>query len=106
MEGNQRRQMSNQTLPDGGPAPTRLHQYQGAQVSVYYNNQSGYVDSGQLTYMDEHFIELTKENSERLLIPIYSIRLIKLLKAAKVQDDSNILLRPVETHSEQKAILR
>lgn len=98
--------MNNETGAEAASNPTRLSQYHGAQVSIYYNNQSGYVDTGQLTYMDEHFVELTKESGERLLVPIYSIRLIKLIKAPVAQDDSTILLRPADTHPEQKVISR
>ena len=98
--------MSDETFPESIPTPTRLQQYHGARVSVFYNNQSGYVDNGQLTHMDGHFIEVTKDNGDRLLIPLYSIRIIKLIEASKVQDDSTILLRPADAQSEQKVISR
>jgi len=96
--------MSNETLSEG--FPLRLRQYHGARVTIHYNNQSGYTDNGRLTFMDASFVEVTKDNGERLLIPLYSIRIIKLIEAAKVLDDANILLRPAENQPEQKVISR
>ena len=98
--------MSNDTFSDGGLSPNRLQQYHGARVSVYYTPQTGYVDSGQLTYMGEQFIEITKDNGERLLAPINSIRIVKLIEPSQVHDDSDVLLRPAENHPEQKVICR
>jgi hypothetical protein len=72
---------------------TRLRHYQNAKVTVHYSPQS-YTDTGIVTYMDATWIELTKDNGERLLIPIVAIRLIKLLDVTKREGDAAVLLRP------------
>jgi hypothetical protein len=86
--------------------PPRLQQYLNGRVTIYYNTYSaGYQDSGVLTLMDETWVELTKDNQERLLIPIVAIRIIKLLEPAQLEDESTVLLRPFEgRRDEQKQI--
>ncbi len=74
---------------------SRLADYFGALVTLYYN-VSGYSDNGRITHIEEHWIELTKDNAERLLIPVNSVRLIKLLEHPKRDPDAEILLRPVD----------
>ena len=64
-------------------------------VTLYYN-VSSYSDNGRITYIDTHWVELTKENGERLLCPVNSVRLVKLLEYPKRNPDSEILLRPVD----------
>jgi len=51
-------------------------------------------------------VELTKDNGERLLVPICSIHIMKLLEAAKWEGDAAILLRPSEgqPQNEQRQI--
>lgn len=96
------------SLAPGAPrsGPSRLRQYLNARVTIHYNTySSGYQDSGTLTLMDETWVELTKDNQERLLIPIVSIRIIKLLAPSEPEDDSTVLLRPFEGPlGEQKLI--
>ena len=72
----------------------RLHEYFGTLVTLYYN-PSTYSDNGRVTYLDDAWVELTKDNGERLLVPTASIRLIKMLETQK-PTDANILLRPAE----------
>lgn len=86
--------------------PTRLLQYRNAKVAIHYNSQTGYSDSGTLSYMDAQWIELTKDNGERLLIPLYAIRLVKLLEPSKLEGDAAVLLRPAEAHIEPRQITR
>jgi len=81
---------------EGGAGPGRLQQYLNARVMVYYNSQSSYSDSGRMTYLDPSWLELTKENGERLLIPSSAIRIIKMVEPARLTDDAGTLLRPVE----------
>jgi hypothetical protein len=81
-------------LDENEPIPTRLRHYLGARVTVYYENT--YTDQGNVAYLDDHWLELTKDNGERLLIPTSAVRLIKLLEASKQHGDADILLRPVE----------
>jgi len=72
----------------------RLAQYLDARVTVQYGgNALGFSDTGTLSYMDAVWVEVTKDNRERLLIPVVSIRHIKLLDAAKLTGDSGTLLR-------------
>ncbi len=76
--------------------PNRLQQYLNARVMVYYNSQSSYTDSGRVTYLDPYWLELTKENGERLLMPTIAVRIIKLLDPVRQTDDAGTLLRPLE----------
>lgn len=78
------------------PLSEHLWRYQSIRVSVYYLNQSNISDTGTITYMDDLWVELTKNNKERLLIPINAIRLIKALEELCSEGDEKILLRPVE----------
>ena len=85
---------------------SRLQHYLNARVMVYYNSQSSYNDSGRVTYIDPHWLELTKENGERLLMPTAAVRILKLLEPIRQTDDAGTLLRPLEglPPSEQKVI--
>src|SRR3954464_3191860 len=72
----------------------RLKQYLNARVTVQYGGQAlGFSDTGVLTYMDPVWIEVTKDKGERLLIPVASIRHIKLLDMPKLTGDAGTLLR-------------
>jgi hypothetical protein len=81
----------------GAPAPSRLQHYLNARVMVYYTSQSSYTDTGRITYLDPHWLELTKENGERLLMPTVAVRILKLLEPIAPTDDSGTLLRPLGT---------
>jgi len=83
-------------IGEGGVRPGRLQEYLNARVMVYYNSQSSYSDSGRLTYLDPSWLELTKENGERLLVPATAVRIIKMVEPARQTDDAGTLLRPVE----------
>ncbi len=75
----------------------RLSTYLNSRVSVHYGGSAvGYSDVGTLTCLSDVWIELTKEKGERILIPVVSIRLIKLLNAPKLSGDATSLLRPYE----------
>ena len=76
--------------------PEHLGRYRSIRVAIYYLIQSNISDTGTITYMDDSWVELTKNNNERLLIPINAIRLIKALEPLRPEGDENILLRPVE----------
>ncbi len=76
--------------------PSRLEQYLNARVMVYYNSQSSYTDSGRVTYLDPSWLELTKENGERLLIPTAAVRIVKMLDPIRQKDDAGTLLRPLD----------
>ncbi len=96
-------QMGNASFEGSGCAarenssvPSRLNHYLNAKVMVYYTSQSPYTDTGHITYLDTHWIELTKENGERLLVPTAAVRILKLLESPRGTDDSATLLRPVE----------
>ena len=76
------------------PTPTRIGQYMNARVTVSYGGQAvGFSDTGSLTYMDDVWVEVTKEKGERLLIPIVSIRHIKLIDPPSLAGESGSLLR-------------
>jgi hypothetical protein len=74
-------------------SPISAH-YLHAKVSVHYQNQ--FTDAGTITYIDDAWVELTKESGERLLIPTPAIRIIKWIETAKHTGDAAILLRPVD----------
>lgn len=72
----------------------RLGQYLNARVTVQYGGQAlGFSDTGILTFMDPVWVEVTKDKGERLLIPVASIRHIKLLDMPKPTGDAGTLLR-------------
>lgn len=83
-------------------SPAILARYQQARITVHYNHQSGYSDTGTVTFIDDHWVELTKDNAERLLIPVVSIRIIKLLSAARLEGEAGSLLRPLENRPENE----
>jgi hypothetical protein len=93
------RMMSGVTLasyPGSSASAEHLARYHNARVQVYYNQQSGVSDTGRITYMDGTWVELTKDSGERLLVPVMSVRIIKLLETARPEGDAAILLRPAE----------
>lgn len=87
------------------PLPPRLMRYVGSKVTLYYNSSTGYSDSGSVTYLDENWIELTKDNGEQLLVPVVAVRLLKLIEAPQT-GDAGILLRPAEGAPEPRRIGR
>ena len=84
-------------IPTGDHAAgqSRLQQYINARVMVYYNSQSSYTDSGRVSYLDTHWLELTKDNGERLLMPTAAVRILKMLEPIRSTEDSDMLLRPL-----------
>lgn len=81
---------------------SRIGQYQNARVTVQYGGAAlGMSDTGTVTYMDDVWVEVTKERGQRLLIPVASICHIKLLDAPKPKGDATTLLRPVDGVQEQ-----
>ena len=76
--------------------PPALAHYRKARVAIHYS--TGVSDTGMLTYLDRSWAELLKDNGERLLIPLASIRILKLMKAAETSGDANMLLRASEPH--------
>ena len=89
---------------DNSVGPSRLQQYLNARVMVYYNSQSSYTDSGRVTYLDPSWMELTKENGERLLIPMAAVRLVKMLDPNRQSDDAGTLLRAADGPATNRAI--
>ena len=85
-----------QGMKESASGPSRLQQYLNARVMVYYNSQSSYTDSGRVTYLDPHWLELTKENGERLLMPTTAVRILKLLEPIRQSDEAGTLLRPLD----------
>ncbi len=79
-----------------------LRKYQDARVTIHYNSGQGYRDTGTVTYIDGQWIELMKDNSELILIPVLAIRLVVLLEAGKTGGDGDILLRPADSRSLEK----
>lgn len=84
--------------------PPRLEQYVNARITVHYGGQAvGFSDTGILSYMDSVWIEVTKDKGERLLIPVTSIRNIRLLDSPKTSGDSATLLRASNTGTHDAA---
>ena len=73
------------------PPSTLAQRYQNARVTVYYQN--GVSDTGWVSHIETHWVEVVKDNNERLLIPLSAIRLIKLLESPKQNTDAETLLR-------------
>ena len=74
--------------------PPRPAQYLNARVTVNYGGQAvGYSDTGVLTHLDAVWVEVTKDKGDRLLIPVASIRHIKLLEVPRHAADAGTLLR-------------
>lgn len=88
--------VDNLTVESPASASAHLWRYRAVRVTIYYASQTSYNDTGKITYMDNHWVELTKENEERLLIPVTSIRLIKALEKLAPEGDAAALLRPAE----------
>ncbi len=80
-----------------------LMSYLHARVTIYYR-EAGYSDTGHITYFDREWLELTKPNGERLLMPRSAIRIIKMLETGVIDSDAMMLLRPAESDSETKRI--
>jgi hypothetical protein len=94
---------SEAAMPDYHiPPDSRLADYLGTMVTVYYN-PSTYSDNGRVTYLDASWLELTKDNGERLLIPVEAIRLVKMLETHK-PTDADILLRPADGKNDTRLI--
>jgi hypothetical protein len=74
--------------------PTLSDAYLGARVTIHYNNS--YTDQGAVTYLDNYWVELTKDNGERLLVPTTAIRLVKMMQPTRKPAESEMLLRPFE----------
>ena len=68
--------------------------YLGAKVSVHYSPQSGLTDNGTVVFISNHWIELSKEKGERLLIPLAGVRLVKLIEPTLNHKEATSLLRP------------
>lgn len=69
-----------------------LNEYLKGQVTVYYGSGS-LSDTGRITYMDSLWVEITKERGERLLVPIPSIRVIRLIEPGHIDSEAATLLR-------------
>lgn len=68
--------------------------YLNARVTLHYTYGGGFTDTGRITFIDNHWVELVKDNTERLLAPVVAIRLIKLHEpAAQANYDAQTLLR-------------
>lgn len=75
--------------------PSALAHYTNARVTVNYGGTAvGSSDTGTFTYIDANWVEIARDRGERILIPIASIRQIKLLDAPRLKSNSQTLLRP------------
>jgi hypothetical protein len=91
-------------IAGGAPAETKPHlqRYLNAQATIYYHPAGGGVsDTGRITYLDNYWLELTKDNGDLLLIPNSAIRIIKILQPGKLSGDAGILLRAAEALPEE-----
>ncbi len=74
-----------------------LQRYLKAQVTLYYHPAGGGIsDTGHISYIDNFWLELTKDNGDVLLVPINSLRIVKVLQPNKLPGDAGILLRAAE----------
>jgi hypothetical protein len=81
----------------------RLHDYLDAKVTVYYA-MGAYQDTGRVTLMNEHWVELTKDNGQRLLMPHVAIRILSLQEPAKKRGEAGVLLRPASSPNGTRSI--
>ncbi len=65
-----------------------------SRATIYYSNYSSYTDTGKITYLDNHWLELLKDNGEQLVIPVNAVRIIKLIEATDKSHEATTLLRP------------
>ncbi len=65
-----------------------------SRATIYYSNYSSYTDTGKITYLDNHWLELLKDNGEQLVIPVAAVRIIKLIEATDKSHEATTLLRP------------
>jgi len=80
-----------------------LPRFLSAQVTIYYHPAGGgLTDTGRVTYIDDSWLELTKENKDILLIPVTAIRLVKVLDSARLHGESAVLLRAVEAPPDER----
>jgi len=73
-----------------------VQRYLNAQVTIHYMTGGGYYDNGRITYIDTHWVELTKDNGERLLAPVAAVRIIKLPKLGQTDSEADVLLRAAD----------
>ena len=83
--------IDDQQKPASDSVPSH---YLGAKVSIHYSPQSGVTDSGTVVYITNHWIELSKDKGERLLIPLAGVRLVKLIEPTPNHKEATTLLRP------------
>jgi hypothetical protein len=80
-----------------------LLRYLSAQVTIYYHPAGGGVsDTGRISYINNFWLELTKDNGDVLLMPTSAIRLIKVLQLNKLSGEAGILLRAAEPLPEEQ----
>jgi hypothetical protein len=80
-----------------------LLRYLNTQVTIHYHpGGAGMTDQGRITYIDNAWVELTKDNKDVLLIPTTAIRLIKAQEPARLFGDAAILLRAADAPPEEQ----
>ena len=83
---------------------TYVQRYLNSRVTVYYNpGGSSFQDTGRISYIDNSWVELVKDNGEILLAPVHSIRILKLVEKSRPNGEADQLLRAV---NEEKRIER
>lgn len=73
--------MTDKLKPSGLAQQDFAQHYCGARVTLYYSGGGGISDTGRVLHIDNHWIELAKDSGERLLVPIQSLRIVKLVEA-------------------------
>ena len=79
-----------------------LSRYTSAKVIILYHTNTGYTDTGMISYIDDKWIELVKEKGDRMLIPVSGVRIIKFAEVVKQDRESSTLLRPSEEGDAQR----
>ena len=97
----------NDEIETSGYADVAPHllRYLNTQVTIYYHPAGGGItDQGRITYIDNSWVELSKDNKEKdiLLIPTTAIRLIKAQEPTRLRGDAAILLRAAEAHPDEQ----
>ena len=79
-----------------------MRRYTSAKVVIHYHYNTGHIDTGMISYIDDKWIELVKEKGDRMLIPVSAVRIIKFAEVVKQDRESSTLLRPSEEGDAQR----
>ena len=88
-----------------GMIKERFSEYVGSTVTLHLLGQTiGFHETGQLNFVDDSWVEITKSRGEILLVPVSAIRMLKLTDT--FQQDEEITIRHEEISNQQSENIR